>query len=129
MSRATPNAIALLLAQPHGEGQSLIVEASCLRRVKEEHYMKAQLSDGNTTIKAIFNTARCQVDLMQQGTPFGEKPTYLIAITQHVTHNFEGGKILEILNFIPLKPPSPSQQPEHPPSRQSQQITPLPVKQ
>jgi dihydroorotate dehydrogenase len=78
--------------------------------------MKAQLSDGVTTIKTIFNTARCHVDLLQVGTAFGEKPTYLIAITQHVTHNFEGGKILEILNFIPLKPP---QQQEHTPVRQA----------
>jgi hypothetical protein len=106
MIRTTPNAIPALLALSHGQSQSFIVEVTNPKRVKEQNYMKAQLSDGTNTIKAIFNIKKPNMDLIQVGTPYGEKPTYLIAITQHTTHNFEGSKILEILNFIPLTPPT-----------------------
>lgn len=44
-------------------------------------------------------------DLRLLAKKYGKKAAFTIEITEHVTHSFEGNKVLEIMSFLPCEVP------------------------
>ena len=84
------------------------------------------LTDGLRTIKSRLSIKQPYMDINKIGKPFGKEPKYRICINEHITHNFEGTRILEILSYTPLDPPELSRptQLQPPPPEPKEQLSP-----
>lgn len=88
-----------------GTRESFIVQVSNFKEVPREKYLKLHIFDGTTNIKAIMEVKGEEDDLRLFAKKYGKKAAYTIEVNEHVTHSFEGNKVLEIMRFSPCEEP------------------------
>lgn len=101
MIKLTNNAISTMISQGNGRGDKFVVEVQNVKMTKQD-FLKMDLKDANTSVKAILYVVRPQLDILKVCKPIDDQGRYLIKVTEFMTHATSGKLVLEIMDFVPL---------------------------